>query len=125
MGRPQLDTGHRDLMIRLKSETFSGHCTKAATQQLSFAQVLVCPEPIDGSREVAQMPVFGLGATPLIEGSSPKVRPETDPAVRFLFARYLCRLHILKLLVRLKNMKSFAPVSLVAHLDTSKPLRDK
>ena len=45
------------------------------------------------------------------------------PAVRFLFARYRYMLRILKLLVRRKNMKSFAPVALVAHLITSNHLR--
>ena len=80
-----------------------------------------------GAVEVRSVLVVGggpvLGATPLIESSSPKVRLGTYPAVRFLFARYLYLLRILKLLVRLKNMKSFAPVALVAHLITSNHLR--
>jgi hypothetical protein len=66
-----------------------------------------------------------LGATPLIESSSPKVRLGTYPAVRFQFARYLYILRILKLRVRLRNMKSFPPVALAAHLITSNHLRSE
>jgi hypothetical protein len=64
-----------------------------------------------------------LGATPLMESSSPKVRLGTYPAVRFLLAHYLYIVRILKLRVRPKNIKSFAPVALVAHLITSNHLR--
>ena len=50
-------------------------------------------------------------------------RLATYPVVRFLFARYLYILRILKRLVRLRNMKPFAPVALLAYLITSNHLR--